>query len=92
MDPEATRPIAAPIHSTFRRPVPGDPGPEGEGAEGTGGRGSKRAADWDISMMAPPLKGQAGPAKVGVISAAAKLNRPAAEEEGIVTAAQARPP
>jgi hypothetical protein len=88
LDPEATRPLAAPIHSTRPAAPVRPPEPTGDGS-GAGG-GEKRKAEWDISMMAPPLKGQAAPEKRGVISAAAKLNRPDREDDGIVTAAQVR--
>eukprot|EP00884_Botryococcus_braunii_P014373 jgi/Botrbrau1/22937/Bobra.0030s0014.1 len=89
LDPEATRPIAAPIHSSRAPVAPGDRDAHGAAEDGPSGKGgTKRAAEWDISMMAPPLKGQPAPAKRGVISAAAKLNRPLGEDSGIVTAAQ----
>ncbi|KAK9825357.1 hypothetical protein WJX81_002884 [Elliptochloris bilobata] len=68
LDPEATRPLAEPVHR--RRP----PRPAAEPAERLEG-GQKRApGEWDIASMAPLLKG-AEEAKPGVISAPAKRYR-----------------
>lgn len=83
LDPEATRPLAEPVHRGRPPPRPCDePADRPEG-------GRKRApGDWDIASMAPPLKGTAE-APRGVISAPAKRYR--TDERvgpGAVTAAQ----
>ena len=87
LDPEATRPLAEPVHRGRPPPRPCDePADRPEG-------GRKRApGDWDIASMAPPLKG-AAEAPRGVISAPAKRYR--TDERvgsGAVTAAQVHRP
>ena len=87
LDPEATRPLAEPVHRGRPPPRPADePANRSEG-------GRKRApGHWDVASMAPPLKG-AAEVPCGVISAPAKRHR--TDERvgsGAVTAAQVHRP
>lgn len=86
LDPEATRPLARPVH---RGRPPGELAAEiaaRDAAAAAPKAGDKRSAGWDIASMAPKQKGEAK-AQPGVIAAAAKRSRPA-DDGGIVTAAQ----
>ena len=87
LTPDATKPVAAPIHRS--RPALAPAPPEPVLQRGSGGAG----AAFDVASMAPPLKGQADASKRGlpngaVIAAAAKRYKPAADEGELVTAAQ----
>lgn len=87
LTPEATRPIAAPVHRS--RPV----APAQQAEPGTSAPSAP--APFDIARMAPPLKGQTDASKRGlpvgaVIAAAPKRHKSedAFDSGGAVTAAQ----
>ena len=88
LTPEATKPIAAPVHRSRPPLAPAQADPAAQ--RGNGGA----AAPFDIASMAPPLKGQSDASKRGlpegaVISAAAKRYKVADEDDGgVVSAAQ----
>ena len=84
LDPEATRPLAEPVHRGRLPLAAAEPTERPKG-------GRKRApGEWDIASMAPPLKGTEE-TKLGVISAPAKRYRTDDRVgSGAVTAAQAR--
>ena len=87
LDPEATRPLAEPVHRG-RPPLR----PSDEPADRPEGGRKRAPGGWDIASMAPPLKGTAE-APRGVISAPAKRYR--TDERvgaGAVTAAQVHRP
>ncbi|KAK9852092.1 hypothetical protein WJX84_010284 [Apatococcus fuscideae] len=94
LDPEATRPLAAPIHRG-RGAAPISPQPDGNEEADGGKRKRSKGAGWDIASMAPKLKkGQRpedehGPPAGAVISAAAKRYKTDDRvDSGMVTAAQ----
>ncbi|KAL6774329.1 hypothetical protein ACKKBG_A24580 [Auxenochlorella protothecoides x Auxenochlorella symbiontica] len=64
LNPEATRPVAAPA----RQPRPAQPDSIASGKGKGGGRGD---GSWDVSKMAPKLKEEAAAAGPGVIKASA---------------------
>lgn len=88
LTPEATRPLAAPVH----RSRPAQPVPARE--EDSQKDKDTGPSSWDIARMAPPLKGQTDASKRGlpagaVMSAAAKRYRTEdGLEGGMATAAQ----
>jgi hypothetical protein len=88
LTPDATKPIAAPIHRSRPVPTPAQPDPAAQRSSTSAG------AAFDIASMAPPLKGQADPSKRAlpagaVIAAAAKRYKPADDDGGeLITAAQ----
>ncbi|KAK9904771.1 hypothetical protein WJX75_002212 [Coccomyxa subellipsoidea] len=88
LTPEATRPLAAPVH----RSRPAQPVPARE--EDSQRDKETGPSSWDIARMAPPLKGQTDASKRGlpagaVMSAAAKRYRTEdGLEGGMATAAQ----
>lgn len=84
LDPEATRPLAEPVHRG-RLPLAA-----AEPAERPKGGRKRVPGEWDIASMAPPIKGTEE-TKLGVISAPAKRYRTDDRVgSGAVTAAQAR--
>ncbi|GAB4817253.1 hypothetical protein N2152v2_004299 [Parachlorella kessleri] len=86
LDPEATRPLAVGSHRTIDRVGTGAAAADAEHEKQAGG-GGKAKPGWDISKMAPKLKGESKPAEPGVISGAAVKYKP--QDDGqAVTAAQ----
>ena len=88
LTPDATKPIAAPIHRSRPVSLPAQPDPAAQRSISSAGAG------FDIASMAPPLKGQADASKRGlpagaVIAAAPKRYKRADDDGGeLITAAQ----